>query len=269
MRIVLLTRDSLVPDVIVEAVLRELPGMVVGIVASTAAIRGVSRRRAVWRRLRQMFVVAAVRALEVQWHWWLRRRQRSSKLPPRLRTLAASCAVPLIGTRDINSAGTLAALQAMKPDLLIGIYFNQRLKREAFAVARYGAINMHPAPLPKHRGPSPSFWVVASGDERSAITVHWIDEAIDTGEILLQRELAIPAGTSVTGLMGMVARPGAQALIDAVRLIEAGTAPRRAQAREGATYDLKPTQRDLARLWRRGGRYGTGLELVRACERKE
>ena len=93
------------------------------------------------------------------------------------------------------------------------------------ATARYGAINLHPALLPRNRGPSPSFWVVATGERRTGVTVHWIDERIDTGDILLQREVAVPPGTSVCALTGMVARPGAAVLVDAVRLIEAGRAP--------------------------------------------
>ncbi len=272
MRIVVLTGESLPSNLITATLMREVPGGVVGLVVSTGPIPNVSKPVELWQRYRRrglIFLVTARRAFEVRALWRLRRWRPGSTLPPDLRELAASAAVPLIRTSDINCADTRAAVRAMAPDLIVSIYFPRRIRREARAIARYGAINVHPAPLPKHRGPFPGFWVVAAGERRTAVTVHWLDDGLDTGDILLQHELEIPAGASVSTLTGMVARPGAKALVEAVRLIEAGTAPRHAQDHRAASYESWPTWGDLMQLWRRGGRYGSALELVRSCERQE
>jgi methionyl-tRNA formyltransferase len=194
--------------------------------------------------------------------------RENSSLPPHLLELAARATIPLIATQDVNSPDTLAAMRALSPDLLVSIYFNQRLKRDALAVSSRGAINLHPSLLPKHRGPLPHFWVIAAGEKYTGVTVHWINERIDDGDILQQRELPVPAGASVSTLMGMVVRPGATSLVDAVGLIEAGQAPRHPQDAKLAAYEKWPTQLDLIRMWRQGGSYGSGSELVAACEGK-
>lgn len=250
-----------------------MPGRVVGIVVSTALKRGISSPRALWMDVRRMgpwfFAIVTAQSVGVRATWRLRRMLGSRKLPPALRVIARQQAIPVVSTGDINTRDTVAALHAMRPDLLVSIYFNQRIGREVLAVAPAGAINLHPALLPKHRGPWPNFWVLASGENRTGLTVHWIDEGIDTGALLLQRELEVPLDAGVSTLMGMVARPGAAALIEALRLIEAGRAPRHPQDASLATYDRFPRHRDYLRLRRRGGRYGTGAELVKACERRD
>jgi methionyl-tRNA formyltransferase len=254
----------------IEALLRELPARVVGIVASTALVPGMSMPHAVRRRLQMgsMFFMNARHSVEVRMLWRLARRRQPTRLPPRLKGLAAAASIALIRTRNANDADTLAALRALTPDLLVSIYFNHRLKHQVLAIAPYGAINVHPSLLPRHRGPLPSFWIVAAGEDRAGVTVHWIDEGIDSGDILLQREMAVPVGASVLTLMGTVARPGAAALVEAIRLIEAGQAPRQAQDLQAATYESWPTRRDFVQMRRRAARYGSSVDLVAACERR-
>ncbi len=270
MRIVILTIESLPSNVITATVLRELPRRAVGIVVSTALERGISAPHSLWRRLRRMglrfFAIVTGHGLMTRSLWQLRRMQRRSALPLDLRELAREAGIPLIGTRDINRAGTIEAIRAMTPDLLVSIYFNQRIGREVLASVSGGAVNLHPAMLPKNRGPSPNFWVIAEGDNNTGVTVHWIDEGMDSGDIIVQCELAVPSGTSVSALIGMVVRPGARALVEALRLIEAGKAPRQAQDTHMATYRPFPKRRDLRRLRRVGARYGSAFELVAACE---
>jgi methionyl-tRNA formyltransferase len=271
LRIVVLTSESLPSNVITETLMREVPGCVVGIVVSTAMQRGVSTPRALWHHARRMgprsFAMFAGYVLALRALWRLGRLRGVGNLPPGLRKLTAAAAIPLIGTRDINGGDPRSALRTMEPDLLVSIYFNQRIGREVLAVSRAGAINLHPALLPKHRGPAPNFWVAAAGESRPGVTVHWSDAGLDTGALVLQRELEVPRGTSVSKLIGMVVRPGAAALVEAVRLIEAGNAPHQAQDGRAATYDSWPTRDDFRRLRKRGGRYGSAFELVAALKR--
>jgi methionyl-tRNA formyltransferase len=271
LRIVVLTNDYLPANVITETLLRDAPVHVVALVASTTPQRGVRKPVALWRQLRRWgplwFATIARHSIEVRTRWRGRRMRGNSSLPPNLREIAAAATIPLIQTRDVNSPETVAAIQALTPDLLVSIYFNQRLRRGALSISPLGAINLHPSLLPKHRGPLPHFWVVAAGEKYTGVTVHWIDERIDTGDILQQRELPVPAGASISTLMGMVVHPGARLLVEAIRLIDAGLAPRNPQDGRGAVYESWPTQRDLIRVWRHGGRYGRGSEMVRGCEK--
>ena len=271
MRIIILTSESLPSNLITSAMVREFPTDVVAVVVSRPPASRATRARAMWRRIRRYGFNLAHRrrAIAVRMLWRMRRRRASSKLPPDLRDLAEQAAIPLIAIRDINSPATVEALRALKPDLLVSIYFSRRIKRAALEVPRVGAINVHPALLPKHRGPTPSFWTIANGEDRTAVTVHWIDEGLDTGDIIVQRELMLPVDATVSQVAGMVAMPGAKALIEAVRLIEAGRAPRTAQDSRVASYESSPSSRDFRELRRRGRRYGSAIELVTACEREE
>jgi folate-dependent phosphoribosylglycinamide formyltransferase PurN len=269
-RIVILTIESLPSNVITATLMRELPGSVVGIVASTALERGISLPRSLWRRMRRMgprfCAIVTAHGLMTRALWRRHRMRRGSTLPPDLRALAGAAGIPLVGTRDINRAGTIDALRAMTPDLLVSIYFNQRIGREVLASVSGGAINLHPAMLPQNRGPSPNFWVIAEGENHTGVTVHWIDEGIDSGDLILQREVVVPSGTSVSALIGIVVRPGAMVLVEALRLMEAGRAPRQAQDPRMATYRPFPQRQDLRRLRRVGAHYGSAFELVAACE---
>ncbi len=273
MRIVVLTNDYLPANIITETLLREASSCVVGLVISTTTVRGVRRSLARWRQAKRwgpLWSAIIVRnSIVVRTLWRLRRMREHSRLPPHLRELAARATVPLITTQDVNSPDTLAAMRALSPDLLVSIYFNQRLKRDALAVSSRGAINLHPSLLPKHRGPLPHFWVVAAGEKNTGVTVHWINERIDDGDIVQQRELPVPPGASVSTLMGMVVRPGATSLVGRPSSHwRRSKAPRHPQDAKVAVYEKWPTQRDLIRVWRQGGSYGSGSELVAACEGK-
>ena len=271
MRIVILTSESLPSNLITAAMVREFPKDIGAIVVSIPPASRLSRVRAMWRRIRRYGLNFAHRrrAIAVRVLWQRRRKQPSSNLPPDLRDLATQAAVPLIGIRNINSPATVEALRALQPDLLVSIYFSRRIKRAALEVPRVGTINVHPALLPKHRGPTPSFWTIANGEDRTGVTVHWIDEGLDTGDIIVQRELMLPPNASVSQVAGMVARPGAKALIEAVRLIKEGRAPSTPQDSRAASYESSPSRRDFRELRRRGRRYGSALDLVTACEHEE
>ena len=91
----------------------------------------------------------------------------------------------------------LARVRALQPDLLVSWFWTTRLPMSLVRAARLGGIGAHPSLLPRHRGPDPTYWAIASGDEETGVTVHRIEEEYDTGEILAQERLRIdPAWNS-------------------------------------------------------------------------
>jgi methionyl-tRNA formyltransferase len=83
--------------------------------------------------------------------------------------------------------GLTQALSGYQPDLILVYGFSWKLSREIRQLARLGAINVHTSLLPRHRGPLPVHWAVRNGDPEIGVTIHWMDDDFDTGNILVQR----------------------------------------------------------------------------------
>src|SRR5205823_3279104 len=97
------------------------------------------------------------------------------------------------------------------------------LPPELLDVPRVGCLNVHPSLLPAHRGPAPLFWTFRHGDPLAGLTVHWMDEGIDTGDIALQEEIPVAEGTSGLDLQRECLERGARLLVEVVQAVATGT----------------------------------------------
>ena len=141
----------------------------------------------------------------------------------------------------INAPTSLQRIRALGPDLIAVAHFGQILRTPLLAIPPRGCINVHPSLLPRYRGPEPFYWVLKYRERETGVTVHHIDAGIDSGDIVLQRAIPIRPGETERSLRDRSAAVGAGALLEAVRLIDAGTAPRRQQdEREASYYSLPP-----------------------------
>lgn len=86
-----------------------------------------------------------------------------------------------------DTAGLGAAMAGYQPDLLVIYGFNWILPPAVFDIPRFGAINIHPSLLPRYRGPAPELWAIRNGDADLGVSVHQVDEGVDTGPILASR----------------------------------------------------------------------------------
>ena len=89
----------------------------------------------------------------------------------------------------------------LKVDLLVTHAFMKILPKEIFSAPKYGSINIHPSLLPKHRGPSPIYWVLKNREKTTGLTCHYIDEGIDTGDIISQRKIAVESHDTVSSII--------------------------------------------------------------------
>lgn len=99
--------------------------------------------------------------------------------------------IPSFETKNINNEASLNFLRSLQPDVLISAYFSQILKKPAIEIPKIGVLNIHPALLPDYKGAMNYFWVLKNGENRAGVSVHWIDEGIDTGEILAKKSFII------------------------------------------------------------------------------
>lgn len=168
--------------------------------------------------------------------------------PPRPLTLlehAAAHGLPTLALRRMGAPAVREALAALRPDLLVVACWPWRLPPGLLAVPRLGALNLHPSPLPELRGPEPLFWAFQEGRARTAVTLHWMDEGLDTGPIALQRPLALPEGLGWAEAEATAAALGADLLGEAVGLLAAGALPRLPQG-TGGSFRPAPGPADFA-----------------------
>jgi methionyl-tRNA formyltransferase len=149
-------------------------------------------------------------------------------------------------TNRINHSDSLKVIQNYKPDLLISLAGNEIFKQPLFKSAKYGVINLHSALLPKYRGLMPSFWVMRHNEKKTGVSVFFVDEGIDSGPIIVQKELSILDMTQAE-LIWELKYLGADAIIEACNLIsEHGkNTPTIANDNKDMTYYSRPAKEDV------------------------
>ncbi len=126
----------------------------------------------------------------------------------------------------------------LQPDLVILAFVTDIIPERLLNLASIGTICYHPSLLPRHRGASGINWAIIQGDTRTGLTILWADKGIDTGSVLLQKEVEIGPDDTTGSLYFNVLFPmGIEAIIEAVELIKKGKAPRIPQDESKATYE--------------------------------
>ena len=146
----------------------------------------------------------------------------------------------------INHPQSLEIIQSFKPDLLVSLAGNEIFKQPLFESSKYGVINLHSALLPKYRGLMPSFWVMRHNEEKTGVSVFFVDEGIDSGPIIVQKEVPLLNRTQAELIWELKYR-GADAIIEACNLVaENGeNTPTMANDEKEMTYYSRPTKEDV------------------------
>ena len=146
----------------------------------------------------------------------------------------------------INHHNSLRIIQRFKPDLLVSLAGNQIFKQPLFDSAKYGVINLHSALLPKYRGLMPSFWVMRNNEDKTGVSVFFVDEGIDSGPIILQKEVQLLNQTQQE-LIWELKYKGADAIVEACNLVDehGGNTPTITNDDKDMTYYSRPTKKDI------------------------
>jgi methionyl-tRNA formyltransferase len=160
------------------------------------------------------------------------RWQRTHPKPDLVARIAGHLGRPVEVTANANAEPFVRCLQAYRPDVVVMASFDQILTAETLAVPTRGWLNIHPSLLPRHRGPEPIYWTIASGDAEAGITVHLTVPRIDAGPILAQRRVELSDGETAGTLSKRLVAEGLLALDETLARLEAGKA-------EAIPVDLK------------------------------
>jgi methionyl-tRNA formyltransferase len=139
----------------------------------------------------------------------------------------------------IGSASSVAQLRYLDPDLIVVAAYGQILPKTILDLPKYGCLNLHTSMLPKYRGASPIHSAIAAGEKTSGVTVMWMDEGLDTGDILVQQAVTLRRHETAQTLHDRLAKIGADLLLKSIPLVETGNAPRIKQDTAKATLTKK------------------------------
>lgn len=156
-----------------------------------------------------------------------------------IKQLALARGVPVLQPVKLRAPESVVELVALRADVIVVMAYGQILPKAVLDAARLACVNLHASLLPRWRGAAPIQAAIEAGDAKTGVTVMYMAEGLDTGDILLMKET--PIGDTDTGgsLHDRLATVAAAALAEAMPLFAAGTAPRIPQDETQATYAAK------------------------------
>ena len=186
-----------------------------------------------------------------------------------LENLSRCFSVPVHHTAGVSAERSLALLRGLQPDLLLSIYFPERLPSSVLCLPRLAAVNMHPSLLPRHRGLLPCLYALLDKDTSGGVTIHSMNERFDEGDILAQRSFVIDSRETYYSLQEKSLRLAGDMCAETPKLLSGGLGLARPQEPGSGSYHSWPNAKQYQRLKTSGRRYGTPREFWRMLERLE
>ncbi|CAB1084518.1 formyltransferase [Olavius algarvensis Delta 1 endosymbiont] len=182
-----------------------------------------------------------------------------------MKGLAESSSIALCQPDHMRDAAVLEAYRDLQPDLVVLAFVTDILPGSLLDIPSIGTICYHPSLLPRHRGSSGINWAVIQGDTRTGLTILWADKGIDTGAILLQKEVDIePHDTTGSLYFNKLFPMGIDAIVEAVDLIKSGKAPKIKQDESVATYEPPCDEKQAGIDWSKPA--PEVYNLIRGCD---
>lgn len=130
--------------------------------------------------------------------------------------------IPVFQPVKIREAGAVETLRGYRADIIIVAAFGQILPEEILKMPKYGCVNIHASLLPRYRGAAPIQWAILDGEKTTGVTIMQMDKGLDTGDILMKKEVAIDPDETGDSLCVKLAAAGAQLIVEALPRIERG-----------------------------------------------
>lgn len=166
-----------------------------------------------------------------------------------LAPVASACDVPLYRVGKIGDPEAIELIRSLRPDVIFVFGFSQLIPAELLQIPPLGCIGTHPALLPRNRGRHPLIWALVEGLSESGLTFFYLDEGIDSGDILWQKPFPITLDDDAGTLQAKIKELATEAIRVFLPQLEKGIAPRRPQDHSLATYWRKRTRADGEINW--------------------
>ncbi len=161
---------------------------------------------------------------------------------PPVKLAAQRLDLPISQPEKVSAPAFVADMAAWRAEVVAVVAFGQLIPATILGMPPHGCINVHPSLLPRYRGATPIQSAILNGDTITGVTTMFLDAGLDTGDIILQQETPIGVEETAGDLHDRLATLGADLLVETMRRLAAGTAPRRAQDARLATVCRKLTR---------------------------
>lgn len=176
-------------------------------------------------------------------------------LPPPVKEYAVSKGIEVLQPVKLRkNEEFLSRLKALSPDLLVTCAYGNILPKLVLDVPPFGCVNVHGSLLPKYRGSAPIQWSIINGNKVTGITTMLTDIGMDTGDILLKKEVEITEEMNSNELYDILSKVGADLLIETIKLMESGNLKRIPQNNDEATHAPMLTKENGLINWSNGAR---------------
>lgn len=169
-----------------------------------------------------------------------------------------------INAANVNSPEVVEQIRQNNPDLIVSVSMNQIVKKEILEMPPKRCINVHCAPLPRYGGMSPYVWALAEDEDHSAATIHYMDEGLDVGDIIVQEKVGVVKNDSAFALFYRCCLRAGELLVKAVDEIETGTVTSYEQDLSNKTYFSWPTKQCVKDLRKNGYQLAKVSDFTRA-----
>lgn len=181
---------------------------------------------------------------------------RGNKIfPPPTKLVAERFGIPVFQPNRLSKAPDIVqSMSDLKPDLLVTVAFGQILKKNVLEMGRFGVINVHGSLLPKYRGAAPINWAIIKGETITGVTTMYSDVGIDTGKMLLKREMQLSDDMDAESLASSMSRVGAELLLETLMKLQDGNLLPEEQNEAEASY-APMLSKELGNIdWRKSSR---------------
>lgn len=157
-------------------------------------------------------------------------KNRGMKLiPTPVKEFSATVGIPVYQPDSCRDEAVLEELRGLEPDVIVVAAYGKLLPKALLEIPKTAIINVHSSLLPQYRGAAPIQWAVLNGDRETGVTIQYMAEELDVGDILLAKTTAIGPEEDAASLYGRLAELGGEAASEALSLLERGNAPRTPQ----------------------------------------
>lgn len=201
-----------------------------------------------------------------------RPKGRGHKLAPSpVKEWALKNSIPIMQPEKIKTEEFTNKLEELKPDLIVVVAFGQILSKKILDLPKYGCINVHASLLPRYRGAAPIEWAIINGETKTGVTTMMMDVGLDTGDMLVKREVEITENMILPELREKLMVLGSEALIETIDKLIDGTLKREKQddslsnyapmlTKETGLIDWNKSAQDIHNLVR--GLYGGAYTII-------
>jgi methionyl-tRNA formyltransferase len=175
-------------------------------------------------------------------------RDQRIEAPPIKAALGAGT-LPILQPKRIKTEDAIAEIRALAPDVIVVMAYGQILPGAILDIPRVACLNLHASLLPRHRGAAPIQAAILAGDRETGISVMYMDEGLDTGDVLLEKRIEIASNETGGSLHDRLAEIAPAALGEALTALSDKTAPRVPQDSSLATYAPKLEREDGRLDW--------------------